>query len=86
MANIDNPSWLSHFITSHFNKQVFPYWCVVLADMAIVFVLTAFVHWAFHRTGATYEHRFTLLYTMLVMSNFEPSFFGKGKWTFGSIE
>ena len=68
MAEINNPSWLSRFVTGHFNKRVFPYWCVVLADTAIVFVSTAFVHWAFHRTGATYEHRFTLLYTMLLYS------------------
>ena len=68
MANFDYHSWLSRFVTSHFNKRVFPYWCVVLADMAIVFVSTAFVHWAFHRTGATYEHRFALLFTMLLYS------------------
>ena len=66
MSQIDNPSWLFRFVTSHFNKRVFPYWCVVLADMAIVFVSTAFVYWAFHRTGVTYEHRFSLLYTMLL--------------------
>ena len=34
----------------------------------IVFFSTAFVHWAFHRTGVTYEHRFSLLYTMLLYS------------------
>ena len=68
MANIDNPSWLSRFITSHFNKRVFPYWCVVLADTAIVFVSTAFVYWAFHRTGVLFEHRYLLLYTMLLYS------------------
>ena len=68
MANIDNPSWLSRFITSHFNKRVFPYWCVVLADTIIVFGSTAFVYWAFHRTGVTFEHRMELLYTMLFYS------------------
>ncbi len=68
MAFIDKPSRLSRFLGNYFCKRVFPYWCVVLADMAIVFVSTAFVHWAFHRTGATYEHRFTLLYAMLLYS------------------
>ena len=68
MATIDNPNWLSRFVTSHFNKRVFPYWCVVLADTVIVFVSTALVHWALHRTGATYEQRFTLLYTTLLYS------------------
>ena len=68
MSTNDNPSWLSRFITSHFNKRVFPYWCVVLADTAIVFVSTAFVYWAFHRTGVLFEHRYSLLYLMLLYS------------------
>ena len=61
-------NWLERFFTRYFNKQVFPYWCVVLADIAIVFVSTAFVYWAFHRTGVTYEHRIELFYTMLLFS------------------
>ena len=65
MSNNDNPSWLSRFITSYFNKRVFPYWFVILADTFIVFISTAFVYWAFHRTGVTFEHRMELLYTML---------------------
>ena len=68
MSTNDNPSWLSRFITGHFNKRVFPYWCVVLADTAIVFVSTAFVYWAFHRTGVLFEHRYSLLYLMLLYS------------------
>ena len=68
MSTLEAPSWLSRFLSNYFNKRVFPYWCVVLADMAIVFVSTAFVHWALHRTGATYEYRFSLLYTMLLYS------------------
>ena len=66
MADTDNHNWLTRFAGYYLNKRVFPYWCVVLADMAIVFVSTAFVYWAFHRTGATYDHRFSLLYTMLL--------------------
>ena len=61
-------NWLSSFVTSHFNKRVFPYWCVVLADTLIVFGSTAFVYWAFHRTGVTYEHRIQLMHTMLLFS------------------
>ena len=67
MSTLENHSWLSRFLGNYFNKRVFPYWCVVLADMAIVFVSTAFVYWAFHRTGVTYEHRFSLLCTMLLL-------------------
>ena len=68
MSEINNPNWLSRFVTSHFNKRVFPYWCVVLADTVIVFVSTAFVFWAFHRTDVTIEYRFSLLYLMLMYS------------------
>ena len=68
MTNNDNPSWLSRFITSHFSKRVFPYWFVILADTFIVFISAAFVYWAFHRTGVTFEHRMELLYTMLFYS------------------
>ena len=68
MADTDKHNWLTRFAGYYFNKRVFPYWCVVLADMAIVFVSTAFVYWAFHRTGVTFEHRMELLYTMLLYS------------------
>ena len=68
MSTNDNLSWLSRFITSYFNKRVFPYWFVILADTFIVFISTAFVYWAFHRTGVTFEHRMELLYTMLFYS------------------
>ena len=68
MFTNDKPSWFSRFVTSHFNKRVFPYWFVILADTVIVFISTAFVYWAFHRTSVTYEHRFSLLYTMLLYS------------------
>ena len=66
--NIEKPNWLTRFAGNYFSKNVFPYWCVVLADTAIVFVSTAFVYWAFHRTGAMFEHRFALLYLMLLYS------------------
>ena len=68
MAKIDRPSWISRFARNYFNKNVFPYWCVVLADTVIVFLSTAFVYWAFHRTGVMYEHRHSLFYMMLVYS------------------
>ena len=61
-------NWLSKFSTNYFNKRVFPYWCVVLADTVIVFVSSSFVYWAFHRTGVTYEHRFELLHTTILFS------------------
>ena len=33
-----------------------------------MFVSTAFVYWAFHRTGVLFEHRYSLLYLMLLYS------------------
>ena len=68
MSTIENPSWLSRFLGNYFNKRVFPYWCVVLADTVIVFLSTASVHWAFHRMGAGPAHGLTLLHTMLLYS------------------
>ena len=68
MPSLEKPSWLSRFLGNYFNKRVFPYWCVVLADTVIVFFSTAFVHWALHRTGAIPDHGMTLLYTMLLYS------------------
>ena len=68
MADNENPNWLTRLAGSYFNRNVFPYWCVVLVDMFIVIVSCIFVYWAFHRTGVTYEHRIDLLYTTLLFS------------------
>ena len=68
MPSLEKPSWLSRFLGNYFNKRVFPYWCVVLADTVIVFFSTAFVHWALHRAGAIPDHGLTLLYTMILYS------------------
>ena len=68
MSPIETPSRLSRFVGNYFNKRVFPYWCVVLADTVIVFFSTAFVHWALHRAGTMPDHGMTLLYTMLLYS------------------
>ena len=37
MATIDKSNWLSRFLDYYFNKRVFPYWCVVLADMGALY-------------------------------------------------
>ena len=68
MLSQSGQNWLERFVYNYSNKRVFPYWCVVLADMLIVFGSTAFVYWAFHRTGVTFENRMQLLYTMLLFS------------------
>ena len=68
MADNENPNWLTRLAGSYFNRNVFPYWCVVLVDMFIMIVSCIFVYWAFHRTGVTYEHRIDLLYSTLLFS------------------
>ena len=68
MADNENPNWLTRLAGSYFNRNVFPYWCVVLVDMFIVIVSCIFVYWAFQRTGVTYENQIDLLYSTLLFS------------------
>ncbi len=68
MADSEKHNWIERLFKYYFSKNVFPYWCVVLADTVIVFVCSAFAYWAFHRTGVTYEHRFELLHTAILFS------------------
>ena len=68
MADNENPNWIERLFRYYFSRNVFPYWCVVLADTAIVFMCSAFVYWAFYRTGVTYDHRFELLHTAILFS------------------
>ena len=68
MADSDKHNWIERLFRYYFSRNVFPYWCVVLADTVIVFMCSAFAYWAFHRTGVTYEHRFELLQTATLFS------------------
>ena len=68
MADSDKHNWIERLFRYYFSRNVFPYWCVVLADTVIVFLCSAFAYWAFHRTGVTYEHRFELLQTATLFS------------------
>ena len=68
MADKEKLNWIERLLRYYFSRNVFPYWCVVLADTVIVFVCSAFAYWAFHRTGVTYEHRFELLQTATLFS------------------
>ena len=68
MADSDKHNWIERLFRYYFSRNVFPYWCVVLADTVIVFICSAFAYWAFHRTGVTYEHRFELLQTATLFS------------------
>ena len=68
MADKEKFNWIERLLRYYFSRNVFPYWCVVLADTVIVFLCSAFAYWAFHRTGVTYEHRFELLHTAILFS------------------
>ena len=68
MADKEKHNWIERLLRYYFSRNVFPYWCVVLADTVIVFLCSAFAYWAFHRTGVTYEHRFDLLHTAILFS------------------
>ena len=68
MADKEKHNWIERLLRYYFSRNVFPYWCVVLADTVIVFLCSAFAYWAFHRTGVTYEHRFELLHTAILFS------------------
>ena len=68
MADKEKLNWIERLFRYYFSRNVFPYWCVVLADTVIVFMCSAFAYWAFHRTGVTYEHRFELLQTAILFS------------------
>ena len=68
MAEKEKNNWIERLLRYYFSRNVFPYWCVVLADTVIVFLASAFAYWAFHRTGVTYEHRFELLHTAILFS------------------
>ena len=68
MPDKEKQNWIVRLFRYYFSRNVFPYWCVVLADTVIVFLCSAFAYWAFHRTGVTYEHRFELLQTGILFS------------------
>ena len=68
MADKEKLNWIDRLSRYYFSRNVFPYWCVVLADTVIVFLCSAFVYWAFYRTGETFDHRFELLQTAILFS------------------
>lgn len=59
---------VSDFIKKYFDRNVLPYWAIVLMDMAIVFVSAVFTYWVINRTMMTVEHRWALLLTAVLYS------------------
>ena len=52
----------------YFNKNVLPFWCVLMMDTAIVFISCLFAYWVSNRTGNMFMNRFAVLYTALLYS------------------
>ena len=50
----------------YFSKQSLPYWCLFLADSFIVLFSGLFTFWAENRTLVMFNHRFAVLYTVLL--------------------
>ncbi len=50
----------------YFSKESLPYWCLFLADSIIVFFSGLLTFWAENRTLVMFNHRFAVLYTVLL--------------------
>ncbi len=50
----------------YFSKNSLPYWCVLLTDCMIVFMSGVFTYWLFNKTNLLVEHRFDVIYTLLI--------------------
>ena len=57
---------LNSILNWYFKKEALPYWCMFLIDTATIFFSGLFIYWIFNKTGAFIDHRFELLYTLLL--------------------
>ena len=57
---------LNSILNWYFKKEALPYWCMFLIDTATIFFSGLFTYWIFNKTGAFIDHRFELLYTLLL--------------------
>ena len=57
---------LSKLLNWYFSKKSLPYWCLFLADSIIVFFAGLFTFWAENRALVMFNHRFAVLYTVLL--------------------
>ena len=56
----------SKLLNWYFSKKSLPYWCLFLADSTIVFVSGLLTFWAENRTLVMFNHRFVVLYTVML--------------------
>jgi FlaA1/EpsC-like NDP-sugar epimerase len=57
---------LSKILNWYFSKKSLPYWCLFLADSIIVLFAGLFTFWAENRALVMFNHRFAVLYTVLL--------------------
>jgi len=58
--------YLHKILTWYFSKESLPYWCILLLDCLIVLLSGAFTYWVFHKTMVLLDHRFVVLFTLLM--------------------
>ena len=52
----------------YFSRNALPYWCLLFADLFIIFVSALFSYWLFERTLQIFDHRIEVLTTALACS------------------
>ena len=57
---------IKQFSNWYFSRKLLPYWMIMLADTAIVFVVSVFTFWISNKTLITFEQRYPVLITSLV--------------------
>ena len=57
---------LNNILNWYFSKNSLPYWCILIIDSIIIGMSGLLVYWLFWRTPMVINHRFELIYTMLL--------------------
>lgn len=57
---------LNNFLNWYFSKNSLPYWCILIIDSIIIGMSGLLVYWLFWRTQMVINHRFELIYTLLL--------------------
>ena len=54
---------IQKIIQWYFSKSALPYWCLLLTDCVVVFLMMLLSYWLFNRTGEMFDNRFDVFYT-----------------------
>ena len=57
---------LNNILNWYFSKNSLPYWCILIIDSIIIGMSGLLVYWLFWRTSMVINHRFELIYTLLL--------------------